>query len=44
MMPADCFWLAPAMDALRRAQRAARLGHALLIHADPGCGGELLAA
>lgn len=39
----DCFWLAPAMEALRSAFLAGRLGHALLIHADPGCGGELLA-
>lgn len=39
----DCFWLAPAMEALRKAWRADRLGHALLIHADPGCGGEALA-
>jgi len=40
---ADCFWLAPAMEALRTALRADRLGHALLIHADAGCGGEWLA-
>jgi len=39
----DCFWLEPAMQALRTAHRADRVGHALLIHADPGCGGELLA-
>lgn len=39
----DCFWLTPAMEALRSARAAGRLGHALLIHADPGCGGELLA-
>ena len=43
MMPADCFWLVPAMEALRKAHQAGRLGQALLIHADPGCGGELLA-
>lgn len=39
----DCFWLAPAMTALRRAHETDRLGAALLIHADPGCGGEILA-
>lgn len=43
MTPADCFWLAPSMELLRTARDAGRLGHALLIHADPGCGGELLA-
>lgn len=43
MTAADCFWLAPALDALRTAHRAGRSGHALLIHADPGCGGEVLA-
>ncbi len=43
MKPADCFWLEPALRALRSARRAGRLGHALLVHADPGCGGELLA-
>ena len=37
----DCFWLTPAMEALRSARAAGRVGHALLIHADPGCGGEL---
>lgn len=43
MAATDCFWLAPAMNALRSAHDSAHLGHALLIHADPGCGGELLA-
>lgn len=39
----ECFWLEPAMAALRGAHLNGRLGHALLIHADPGCGGESLA-
>lgn len=39
----ECFWLAPAMTALRRAHDTGRIGAALLIHADPGCGGEVLA-
>ncbi|MGE0581698.1 MAG: DNA polymerase III subunit delta' [Steroidobacteraceae bacterium] len=43
MTPADCFWLQPALGALRSAHRAGRAGHALLIHADPGCGGDWLA-
>ncbi|MGE0436891.1 MAG: DNA polymerase III subunit delta' [Steroidobacteraceae bacterium] len=38
-----CPWLEPAMEALRKAYQADRMSHALLIHADPGCGGELLA-
>lgn len=39
----DCDWLTPAMESLASAHRAGRLAHALLIHADAGCGGELLA-
>lgn len=41
--PRDCFWLEPAMARLREAKAAGRLGHGLLIHADPGCGGDWLA-
>lgn len=36
-------WITPAAAALRRAQRAQRLPHALLIHEAPGSGGDWLA-
>jgi DNA polymerase-3 subunit delta' len=36
-------WLAPQLQTLRDALRAARLPHALLIHEAPGAGGEWLA-
>lgn len=39
----DCDWLKPAMESLESAHRAGRLAHAIMIHADAGCGGELLA-
>lgn len=39
----DAFWLAEPMAALRRARDAGRFPPALLIHAAPGMGGELLA-
>lgn len=41
--PSEWFWLEPAMAALRAAKAGNRLAHALLLHADPGCGGDELA-
>ena len=39
----DLPWLAPACDTLRRARSAGRFPGALLIHEQPGAGGEWLA-
>jgi DNA polymerase-3 subunit delta' len=39
----ECDWLAAPMRQVREALSAGRLGHALLVHADPGCGGERFA-
>ena len=39
----ELFWLAPQLDALRRARAMGRFPHALLIQDSPGAGGEQLA-